>query len=79
VLHAVDAIAEKIWRSEKRKSDEAIQQLIRLREQILPNNMLHERYDNFIAYYMKYGNDYIAALMNDFDARNAQLKVIHFN
>ncbi len=78
-LQSVDAIAEKILRSEKRKSEEGLQQLIKLREQILPNNILQERYNNFLPYYMKHGDDYIKNLIENFDAWDTQLKVMHFN
>lgn len=78
-LHSLEAIEEKLKRSEKRKAEDSLKQLQRLREQILPGNILHERRDNFLQYYLRFGPQYIQKLIDSFDAFETRLKVIPFD
>ena len=41
----------------KKKEELAMQQIDLLRENYFPNNTLQERYENFIPYYLQFGND----------------------
>lgn len=77
--HSIETIAEKVIRSEKRKMDAQAQQLTKLREAILPQDRLHERYDNFLPFYLQYGNEYIGMLMQSFNLWDTRLKVIQLS
>ena len=36
-----------------------------LKEKLFPHNELQERFDNFIPYYLNYGNDFIRSLKKE--------------
>ncbi|MCS7037074.1 MAG: bacillithiol biosynthesis cysteine-adding enzyme BshC [Saprospiraceae bacterium] len=53
----------RLLRAEKQKHDIAIGQLRALRDKLFPGGQLQERVDNFIPYYLKYGEQFIETLM----------------
>ena len=61
----------RLVRAEKQKHEVTISQLRSLREKLFPGGSLQERHDNFIPYYLKYGERYFDLLkenLNPFDA-----------
>ncbi|MBL7796403.1 MAG: bacillithiol biosynthesis cysteine-adding enzyme BshC [Saprospiraceae bacterium] len=61
----------RLVRAEKQKHEVAIGQLRSLREKLFPVGSLQERHDNFIPYYLRYGERYLDMLkenLNPFDA-----------
>lgn len=61
----------RLVRAEKQKHEVALNQLRSLRDKLFPNGSLQERTDNFIPYYLKYGERFFDALqanLNPFDA-----------
>ena len=61
------AIEEKTIRLEKKKNEAAIRQIQKIKNTLFPNNLLQERYDNFIPYYLNYGENLFKILKNNFD------------
>ena len=61
------AIEEKTIRLEKKKNEAAIRQIQKIKNTLFPNNLLQERYDNFIPYYLNYGENLFKKLKNNFD------------
>lgn len=53
----------RLLRAEKQKHDVAIGQLRALRDKLFPGGQLQERADNFIPFYLKYGERFVEALM----------------
>jgi uncharacterized protein YllA (UPF0747 family) len=49
-------------RASKQKHDTQVQQIRNLHQKFFPNNGLQERVDNFLPYYLKYGDDFLAYL-----------------
>lgn len=53
----------RLMRAEKQKHDTALNQIRNLKEKLYPNNGLQERYDNFLPFYMRYGNRFFDVLL----------------
>lgn len=61
----------RLIRAEKQKHEVSLSQLRSLKEKLFPGGSLQERYDNFIPYYLRYGERYLDMLkenLNPFDA-----------
>ncbi|MEC9209546.1 MAG: bacillithiol biosynthesis cysteine-adding enzyme BshC [Bacteroidota bacterium] len=61
-LNALDTLELKLIRLEKQKDKYAVNQISRLKKQLFPDNSLQERYENFIQFYLKDGNNFIERL-----------------
>lgn len=51
----LSVLQQKMLRAEKRKMQEELQRVMRLRHALFPNNGLQERVDNFSDYFLNYG------------------------
>ncbi|GDX47343.1 putative cysteine ligase BshC [Bacteroidota bacterium] len=78
-IQSLEAIRDKMRKSEKRKLDEGIKQIVRIKDTLMPGDVLHERIDNFLPYYMIHGSTYIQTLIQAFHIWDQQLKVVHFD
>jgi uncharacterized protein YllA (UPF0747 family) len=76
-LSSLDNFQEKLMRIEKKKSESAINQIAKIKKQLFPNNVLQERYDSFIAYYLEDGDNFIKKLKNNFDPLNPNFVVLN--
>ncbi len=74
--NAIKNIESKIMRSEKQKQETGINQIKKIKERFFPEDGLQERYDNFIPYYLKYGDDWLTTLKAAFDPFEYQLLVL---
>ena len=63
-------------RSEKQKQETGINQIKKIKEKFFPQDVLQERYDNFIPYYLKYGDRLIKSLKSAFDPFDHQLLIL---
>jgi bacillithiol biosynthesis cysteine-adding enzyme BshC len=57
----------RLVRAEKQKHETTINQIRSLKQKLFPNNGLQERTENFIPYLLKYGNGFIASLIQQFE------------
>lgn len=57
----------RLVRAEKQKHEITLNQLRALKDKLFPNNGLQERNDNFIPYYLKYGNRFFEELKTHLD------------
>lgn len=76
-LSSLDNFQEKLMRIEKKKSESAINQIAKIKKQLFPNNVLQERYDSFIAYYLEDGDNFIKTLKKNFDPLNPNFVVLN--
>ena len=74
--NAIKNIESKIMRSEKQKQETGINQIKKIKEKFFPQDVLQERYDNFIPYYLKYGDRLIKSLKSAFDPFDHQLLIL---
>lgn len=61
----------RLVRAEKQKHEVAISQLRSLKEKLFPGGSLQERHDNFIPYYLKYGDRFFDLLKTSLDPFDA--------
>jgi bacillithiol synthase len=78
-LNAMKNIEVKLLRSEKQKQETSINQIRKLKEKLFPEEILQERYDNFIPYYLKYGRSFISSLKESFDPFEFEMLIIEMN
>lgn len=64
-LSAIDNIASKMLKAEKRKQETALQQIQSVHETVWPGGVLQERRENFIPFY---NEELIPSLIDSFDA-----------
>lgn len=58
----------RLIRAEKQKHETTLNQIRALKEKLFPNGGLQERHDNFLPYYLKYGEAFLEALLAGFEA-----------
>ncbi|MGI8892711.1 MAG: bacillithiol biosynthesis cysteine-adding enzyme BshC [Bacteroidia bacterium] len=57
----------KILKAIKRKNNDIVQHVEKLKKTLFPKGVLQERKDNFIPYYIKYENEFLNNLFKDLD------------
>ena len=75
-LSVFDKIEKKLIRSEKKRSEVAINQIAKIKTQLFPNNCLQERYENFITYYLYDGDNFIKRLKNNFNPLDTNFVIL---
>lgn len=60
--HQLQILEKKMLRAEKRKMQDQLQRITRLKDGISPRGILQERYENFIGYYAAMGSTYFDVL-----------------
>ncbi len=78
MVKSLDDLEKKVYRAQKSKFENEIDQLNRLKERLFPGNGLQERYDNFIPYFLKYGMEIIDMLDNELDPLDKSFDTIIF-
>lgn len=73
---AVEKLEQRLIRSEKKKNETSMQQIQKLKDSLFPNNGLQERYDNFLAFYSRYGDLFLDTLKANLDVLNKKFIVI---
>ena len=56
---------EKLLRLAKHKNESSLNQISKIKQQLFPDNSLQERYDNFIPFYLKGGDNFIEILKDN--------------
>jgi len=69
-------LEQKFIRAAKRKSSEPLNQIQSIQNKLLPNGGLHERYDNFMQYYLKWGDAFFELLFEHFDCLEKQFLLV---
>ena len=76
-LNAINVLESRLLKAEKRKYDVAINQIRNLKDKLFANNGLQERYDNFLPFYLKHGDDFIQTLKDNLEPLNKDFVVIY--
>lgn len=70
-------LENKMLKAVKQKNEVGINRLVKIKRKLFPgNDGLQERYDNFIAYYLKYGDGWINDLLKHLDPMNKNFKIL---
>ena len=75
-LKALSQLEGRLMRAEKQKHETSVGQIRSVREKLFPGNGMQERHDNFLSFYVRYGEDYFETLRENFDPLKAELVVI---
>lgn len=76
LTNSFEQLEGKLMRAEKKKHETAINQIRSIKDKLCPGNGLQERYDNFLPYYLKYGNTFFSVLMDNLDPLKEGMVVI---
>jgi uncharacterized protein YllA (UPF0747 family) len=74
---ALDNLEKKLIRAEKRNFEEAIEAIEKIRNILFPGGGLQERKENFGLFYVKYGDDFIAELIESFHPLDFKFTILH--
>jgi len=77
-INTLNDLEKKFIREDKRKHENTLNQIAKIKKQLFPNNSLQERYDNFIPYYLKNGENFFERIKSNFDPLNPNFVVLTF-
>ena len=75
-LKSLDKIEKKIIKFEKLRHNISLNQIRNIKDALFPKNMLQERFDSFIPYYLRYGEGFIATLKEELDPLDINFLVL---
>ena len=73
---SLENLSKKLHKIEKQKHELALSQISKIKKSFFPNRFLQERYDNFIPYYLKYGDNFIKKLKEELNPLDANFVVL---
>ncbi len=76
-LKVIENLEERLIRTQKQKHEVTINQIRSLRDKLFPGNGLQERYDNFVPYWLRGGEQWLSALVASLDPLAEGLVVLH--
>ena len=75
-LKSFKQLEEKLLRLAKQKNESSLDQINKIKQQLFRCNSLQERYDNFIPFYLKYGDNFIEILKENLSPLNPNFVVL---
>ena len=76
LLKSFKKLEKKLLKSEKKKHEDSLNQITQLKAKLFPNNSLQERYDNFIPFYLKHGDNFIEILQKELSPLDAKFVIL---
>ena len=76
VLKNLEQLEGRLMKAEKQKFDVALGQIKNIKEKLFPANGLQERKDNFLSFYLKYGDSYFDILKANLNPLDKNFVVI---
>ena len=73
---SLDNLSKKLHKVEKQKHEVALSQISKLKTSFFPNRILQERHNNFIPYYLKYGDNFIKKLKEELNPLDTNFVVL---
>ncbi len=77
-LNILNDLEKKLIRKEKKKHENALNHITKIKSQLFPNNTLQERHDNFIPFYLIYGRNFIERIKSNFNPLSPNFVVLTF-
>ncbi len=75
-LNAIISLESRLLKAEKHNHEVAVNQIRGIKEKFFPNNGLQERHDNFLQFYIKYGDSFIQTLKDNLEPLNMDFVII---
>ena len=76
IKYQVQLLEKKMLRAEKRKMQDQLTEIKKIKSHLFPGNNLQERVENFIPYFIQYGHEYFDLLMENFEPLRNQFLII---
>ncbi len=77
ILNSISALEAKLVKAEKKKQEVTVNQVKKLKEKLFPGGILQERYENFIPYYLEYGDEFISLVKQSFEPLTKDFTIIY--
>lgn len=74
-LNELDSAHKKLIRSYKKKNEVVVLQLEKIKQELMPRGGLQERHENFIPFYLEYGEKLIEILKENFSSFDSRFVV----
>ena len=69
---------QKLFRLDKKYYEDSLKKLSKLKQSLFPDNGLQERYDNFIPFYLSFGESFIKIMKDNLDPLKPNFVVLAF-
>ena len=69
-------LSKKLYKVEKQKHEVALSQISKIKTSFFPNNIFQERHNNFIPYYLMYGDNFIKKLKEELNPLDTNFVVL---
>ncbi|MCB0632078.1 MAG: bacillithiol biosynthesis BshC, partial [Lewinella sp.] len=66
-MNSLQGLEARLLKAEKQRHEIELNQIRGLKEKLFPGNGLQERKDNFLNFYLRYGNSFFETLMGELD------------
>ena len=77
-LNSLEKMELKIVRLEKRRNEDVVRQISKIKKQLFPNNTLQERHSNFSEFYLDFGDNFIEILKNNLNPLDSNFVVLSY-
>ena len=75
-IKSLEKLEKKAIKLEKEKHEISINQINKIRNKLFPNNVLQERTDNFISFYLNHGNKFIETLIEEINPLDTNFLIL---
>ena len=75
-IRSLEKLEKKLIRLEKEKHEISINQINKIKNKLFPNNVLQERTDNIISFYLNHGNKFIETLMEEINPLDTNFLIL---
>ena len=73
---SLENLSKKLYKVEKQKHEVALSQISKIKTSFFPNNIFQDRHNNFIPYYLKYGDNFIKKLKEELNPLDTNFVVL---
>jgi uncharacterized protein YllA (UPF0747 family) len=75
-IKSLERLEKKLIKLEKEKHEISINQINKIKNKLFPNNVLQERTDNIISFYLNHGNKFIETLMEEINPLDTNFLIL---
>jgi uncharacterized protein YllA (UPF0747 family) len=79
ILKTLNTLEKKFFKVKKKKFENEIEQLKKIKENLFPTGDLQERHDNFMKFYLRKGEQYLPDLINTLEPLAKKYTIISMN
>ena len=76
LINSLNKIEKKIIKSKKNNYADSLKSISLIKNKLFPENKLQERHENFIPYYLKYGDNFIKKLKDELNPLDTNFVVL---